>query len=134
VVITYLSDTGWLIRSLRKHAAYTTTLRKIGVQQLAVSLISVAELLEGVNLANDPASARQALDLELSGMTLLGVNDAIAELYGQHRARLRRANQLIGQIDLLIAVTALHYDLIVLTTNPGEFQRIPGLQVISTPF
>jgi predicted nucleic acid-binding protein len=134
VVITHLTDTGWLIRSLRKNRAYTATLQKIGASQLAVGLISVAELLEGVYLANDPVAARQALDLELAGLTRLGVNDGIADLYGEHRARLRRANQLIGQIDLLIVVTALYHNLTVPTTNPGEFQRIPGLQVISTPF
>jgi tRNA(fMet)-specific endonuclease VapC len=134
VVITHLADTGWLIRSLRKNAAYTATLRKIGAPQLAVSLVSMAELLEGVYLANDPVAARQALDTELAGVTRLGLNEAIADLYGQHRARLRRANQLIGQIDLLIAVTALHHGLTVLTTNPGEFQRGSGLHVVSTPF
>jgi tRNA(fMet)-specific endonuclease VapC len=134
VVITHLTDTGWLIRSLRKNPAYTATLRKIGTPQLAVSLISLAELLEGVHLANDPVAARQAVDVELAGVTRLGVNEVIADLYGEHRARLRRANQLIGQTDLLIAATALHHNLIVLTTNPGEFQRIPGLQVISIPF
>lgn len=133
-MITHLADTGWLIRSLRKNAAYTATLRKIGTPQLAVSLVSVAELLEGVYLANDPAAARQALDLELVGMTRLGLNEAIADLYGQHRSQLRRTNQLIGQTDLLIAVTALYHNLTVLTTNPGEFQRVPGLPVISTPF
>jgi tRNA(fMet)-specific endonuclease VapC len=134
MVITHLADTGWLIRSLRKHTAYTATLRKIGSPQLAVSLVSVAELLEGVYLANDPLTARQALDLELSGMARLGLNEGIADLYGQHRAQLRRANQLIGQTDLLIAVTALHHNLTVLTTNSGEFQRVPGLSGISTPF
>jgi predicted nucleic acid-binding protein len=41
---------------------------------------------------------------------------------------------LIGQTDLLIAVTALFHNLTVLTTNPGEFQRVAGLHVISTPF
>lgn len=133
-MITHLADTGWLIRSLRKNAAYTATLRKIGAAQLAVSLMSVAELLEGVYLANDPVAARQALDQEIAGVTRLGIDEAIVDLYGEHRARLRRANQLIGQADLLIAVTALHHNLIVLTTNPSEFQRVVGLQVISVPF
>jgi predicted nucleic acid-binding protein len=90
VVITHLADTGWLIRSLRKHTAYTATLRKIGTPQLAVSLISVAELLEGVYLANGPVAARRALDLELGGVTRLGLNEALTDLYGQHRAQLRR--------------------------------------------
>jgi tRNA(fMet)-specific endonuclease VapC len=96
--------------------------------------VSVAELLEGVYLARDPAAARRALESELAGITRLGLSEDICELYGRHRSQLRRSNQLIGQTDLLIAVTALHHGLTVLTTNPGEFQRVPGLRVISTPF
>jgi len=134
MVITHLLDTGWLIRSLRGNAAYSGTLRKLGARQLAVSVVTVAELLEGVYLARDPASARQAVDRELTGITRLDLTENICDLYGRHRSQLRRSNQLIGQIDLLIAVTALYHDLTVLTTNPGEFQRVPGLRVISTPF
>jgi predicted nucleic acid-binding protein len=133
-VITHLLDTGWLIRSLRNHQAYRDTLHKLGAPQLAVSLVSIAELLEGVHLAQDPVAARQALDHELTGVTRLPLTEAICERYGQHRAQLRRANQLISQVDLLIAVTALHHGLTVLTTNPGEFQRVPGLPVVSVPF
>jgi tRNA(fMet)-specific endonuclease VapC len=133
-VITHLLDTGWLIRSLRNDKAYTNTLSKLGAPQLAVSWVSVAELLEGVYLARDPVAARQALDHELTDITRLPLTEEICELYGQHRAQLRRANQLIGQLDLLIAVTALHHGLTVLTTNPAEFQRVSGLPVISVPF
>src|SRR5262249_3117279 len=109
-------------------------MRKIGAAQLAVSLVSVAELLERVHLARDPTAAGKAVAPELARITRLGLNEDICDLYGRCRSHLRRTNQLISQTDLLIAATALHHGLIVLTTNPGEFQRVPGLQVVSTPF
>jgi tRNA(fMet)-specific endonuclease VapC len=64
----------------------------------------------------------------------LPITDAICRHFGEHRARLRRSNQLIGDIDLLIATTCLDHGLTLLTTNPAHFQRIPGLAIISTPF
>jgi predicted nucleic acid-binding protein len=59
VSLTHLLDTGWIVRHLRGTKPYTNTILKIGASQLAVSIISVAELYEGVHLANDPAIAER---------------------------------------------------------------------------
>jgi tRNA(fMet)-specific endonuclease VapC len=134
VSLTHLLDTSWIIRHLRGATAHTRTIQKIGPTQLGVSIVSLAELYEGVFRASRRADAEQALTLALVGLTVLPINDSICRLFGEHRALLRRGNQLIGDVDLLIATTCLHHALPLLTTNPGHFQRIPGLNVISTPF
>ena len=38
--------------------------------------------------------------------------------------------QLIGAHDLIIAATALHHGLTLLTDNVAEFHRVPALNVI----
>jgi tRNA(fMet)-specific endonuclease VapC len=43
------------------------------------------------------------------------------------RAELSRRGQLAPDLDLLIAATAMHYDLTLLTRNVRHFARIPGL-------
>jgi tRNA(fMet)-specific endonuclease VapC len=106
----------------------------IGAPRLAVSIVSVAELYEGVFRASSQSDAEQALALALTGVTILPVEDPICRLFGEHRARLRQSNQLIGDVDLLIGATCLHHALPLLTTNPTHFQRIPGLTIISAPF
>jgi len=53
----------------------------------------------------------------------------IIEEFGRLRALLRRQNQLIGDMDLAIAATALTHSLTLLTHNARHFQRIPGLQL-----
>jgi hypothetical protein len=57
----YLLDTGWIVRHLRGVQAYTETLLKIGAPQLALSILSLAELYEGVYRARDPAAAERAV-------------------------------------------------------------------------
>ena len=131
--LTHGLDTGWIVRSLRGVKAYDRTIVKIGAPQLAVSIVSVAELYEGVFRANDPAAAEQALVLFLADKTILPITHDIGRLFGEHRARLRQKNQLIGDVDLLIAATCLHHDLTLLTTNRKHFQRIPGLRIVSSP-
>jgi predicted nucleic acid-binding protein len=49
-----------------------------------------------------------------------------AEIYGD----LSRKGQMIGAHDLIIAATARHHDMSVLTENVGEFSRVEGLHVI----
>jgi predicted nucleic acid-binding protein len=49
------------------------------------------------------------------------------------RAYLRRQGQLIEDFDILIAATALHHDLTLLTFNVRHFQRVPDLQIYTLP-
>jgi len=130
----YLLDTGWIVRHLRGVQAYTETLLKIGAPQLALSILSLAELYEGVYRARDPAVAEHAVMTFVSDKTILPITEPITRLFGQERARLRQQNQLIGDIDLLIAATCLAHELILLTTNPRHFERVEGLQIISVPW
>jgi predicted nucleic acid-binding protein len=52
-VVSYLLDTGWIVRHMRGHQAYTESIARLAPDGLAVSIISVAELQEGVSLAKD---------------------------------------------------------------------------------
>ena len=130
---THLLDTGWIIRHLRGTKSYTQTLHRLGMQNLAISLVSLAELYEGVYRADDSETAEQAVLTFFSDKILLPITPDICRLFGQHRTDLRRRNLLIGDLDLLIAATCLYHHLTLLTTNPRHFQRIPGLTVVSEP-
>jgi len=46
------------------------------------------------------------------------------------RGALRQQGHLIGDPDILIAATALHHDLILLTRNRRHFERIPDLRLM----
>ncbi len=47
--------------------------------------------------------------------------------YGEQRQRLKLSRLPISEIDLLIGAQALATDLVVVTNNVREFQRIEGL-------
>jgi len=50
------------------------------------------------------------------------------ERFAEIRSLLRRQGQLIADFDLLIAATALYYDLTLLTYNVRHFEQIPDLK------
>jgi tRNA(fMet)-specific endonuclease VapC len=51
------------------------------------------------------------------------------EHFGRVRGALRQEGELIGDLDLLIGVTALHHHVRLLTCNRSHFDRIPGLEL-----
>jgi tRNA(fMet)-specific endonuclease VapC len=50
------------------------------------------------------------------------------ERYAAIRLQLRPRGELIGDVDTLIAATALERNLTLVTTD-GDFRRVPGLRV-----
>jgi tRNA(fMet)-specific endonuclease VapC len=67
----------------------------------------------------------------LNGVKLLSLSPTIMQEFAYLRGLLRSQGMLIGDLDLLIAATALHHNLILLTNNRNHFLRIPGLRVVS---
>ncbi|MBI3988735.1 MAG: type II toxin-antitoxin system VapC family toxin [candidate division NC10 bacterium] len=67
--LRYVLDTGWIIRHLRGSRPYTQTIRKIGSAHIGVSIVTLAELYEGVVRSTDPQAAEHALTTFLSDKT-----------------------------------------------------------------
>ena len=65
----------------------------------------------------------------LSTFPTYPITIAIAETFATTRAALRQQGLLIPNMDLLIAATALEYDLTLVIRNHRHFARIPGLQI-----
>ncbi|MBI4493912.1 MAG: type II toxin-antitoxin system VapC family toxin [Chloroflexi bacterium] len=49
--------------------------------------------------------------------------------FARIRGQLRRSGRVVGDPDLLIAATALHHHLILVTRNLRDFSRIPDLKL-----
>ena len=69
----------------------------------------------------------------LDSVSIIGVDEETARIIGRERGRLRRAGAIIGDMDLLIAATALQYDPALPTNNRQHFERIEGLRIESLP-
>ncbi len=59
-------------------------------------------------------------------MVEFNAQDAVT--FGQIKTYLADRGQLIGPYDLLIAAQALSRDLVLVTNNLREFERVPGLK------
>ena len=104
----------------------------IASEDVAISVITVSELLPGVERATGDQRARRQAIVEhlLSAFEPIPITTAVARVHAGIWAYLATRGQMIGAHDLWIAATALAHGFGVATLNRHEFERVPGLRLI----
>lgn len=97
--------------------------------EMCISAITYAELMHGVEKSQAAEKNRIAMSLFLSPITILDFDSRAAQEYGRIRAQLEKKGTPIGPMDMLIAGHAKAEDLILVTNNTREFQRVEGLKL-----
>ncbi len=130
--MSHLIDTDVLIYHLNDVAAATQLLRQIfRSSQPAISTITYMEVLEGLPLSPDPASAGARFRALSIHVPLIDVDRTIAEQCARIRQQLRGQGRSLRPraLDLLIAATAIEHGLTLVTNNPRDYRDIPGIRV-----
>ena len=78
----YLIDTDWIIDHLNKVEKVKSKLEELAPQGLALSIVSLAEVYEGVFYSRDPQTSEQALKEFLAGVSTLGIEEEICKIFG----------------------------------------------------
>lgn len=126
----YLLDTNVCIEVLRgRNPVLKARLASQHLDDLALCSIVWAELQCGARLAQNPERELARLNEAFGHWARCSFDDAAAERYGDIRAQLQRAGNLIGGNDLLIAAIAEAQGLTLITHNTAEFTRVSGLSV-----
>lgn len=124
----YMLDTNICVYLIRKKPE--SVLRHLHSSMgdgVAISAITLAELLYGVESSAYPEKNALALNQFLSIVDILPFDDEAAAQYGKICAALRRRGTPIGTMDMLIAAHAKAKGLIIVTNNVREFERVEGL-------
>lgn len=127
----YLIDTDWLIDHLSGVDKVKSKLEELAPEGLVISIVSLAEIYEGIFYSREPQRSEGALEAFLPGVPVLNINEGICKIFGKERGRLRQQGRIIGDLDLFIASTCLYYNLILLTNNVSHFERIEALNIIA---
>ncbi|HTW94226.1 MAG TPA: type II toxin-antitoxin system VapC family toxin [Tepidisphaeraceae bacterium] len=118
-----------LLRGSRRSG--TRWLTKHPVDQVGLSMITLAELWYGVSKSADAEGNRSAVIDFCTALAIAPFDAQAAAAYGEVRARLERSGTPIGPLDTLIAAHALSLDAVLVTNNQREFQRVSGLRLDS---
>ncbi len=123
----FLLDTDTCVFALRGRTSVRDRLAAVDLEQVTLSIITLAELRYGASCSTRPEVNHQAIDDFVSALAVLGVDAETARAFGDVKAQLRQEGKLIEDLDLLIAATARAYDLTLVTNNIAHFDRISGL-------
>ena len=124
----YLLDTNICIYFFKGKFDLATKIEKIGIENCAISEITLAELTFGAENSARPKENLAIIDQFVEFVTILPILDAIP-LYAKEKARLRKSGKMISDFDLLIGCTAIANNLIMVTENTREFERIKGITI-----
>ncbi|MDQ7025626.1 MAG: type II toxin-antitoxin system VapC family toxin [Anaerolineae bacterium] len=126
----YLLDTNICIRIIngRSHTARTKLLN-VSTKDVVVCSIVRAELFYGAAKSQTQQATRRKQDLFLKPFATLPFDDLAADIYGGIRAQLEKKGTPIGPLDMQIAAIAMAHELILVTHNTREFNRVTGLNL-----
>lgn len=126
----YLIDTDWIIEYLRGNKTITSFLNEKFEEGLAMSIISLAELYDGVYSSKDPERHEASLRDFVSGVVILDITKETCKQFGRLRSELRKKGEMLDNLDLFIASTAKTHNLTILTNNKKHYKRTK-LEVLS---
>ena len=127
--MSYLVDNDWVVDWLAGRHKAIQLLTGLVRESLAISLVTYGEIYEGIYYGRNPEESARVFQQFLRGVTVLPLTRPIMRRFARIRGELRRQGQLIGDPDILIAATAIHHNLTLLTRNLSDFQRITDLKV-----
>lgn len=125
----YMLDTNMCIYAQKQNPNVLAKIHENYQEGLAISSITLAELEYGVQASVNPEKNMIALLKFLTIVEILPFESSAAFEYGKIRADLRRKGTPIGNMDMLIAAHAKAENLIVVTHNTREFERVENLQL-----
>lgn len=124
----YLLDTNICIHLFRGKFNLLEKFQEINLADCAISEINLAELIFGAENSPNPKKNHQIIDDFTYQLKILPIFNAIPT-YAKEKVRLIKKGIIISDFDLLIDSTAVANDLIVITENIKEFERISGIEI-----
>ncbi|MET4082078.1 tRNA(fMet)-specific endonuclease VapC [Pedobacter sp. UYP30] len=124
----YLLDTNICIHLFRGKFNLIEKFREINLDDCAISEITLAELIFGAENSPNPKKNYKIIDAFSEQVKILPIFSSIF-IYAKEKVCLRRKGLMISDFDLLIGSTAIANNLIMITENVREFERISSIEI-----
>lgn len=134
--MNYLIDTNVIseLVSVRPHSNVIAWFEQIPIDAIFLSVLTLGEIRKGVETVKDNKRKKKLLiwlehDLiKMFDARILPVSTHVADRWGRLQCQVTR---ILPAIDSLIAATALHHDMALVTRNTVDFSDCPGLEIIN---
>lgn len=127
--MTYLLDTDYVADYLKGYQSATQVINYLLPSGISISIITFAEVYEGIYYGHNRTQHEQGFRRFVSTTPVLSLTRSIARQFARIRGNLRAKGLLIPDPDLYIAATAIEHQLMLVTRNRKDFERIPNLKL-----
>jgi tRNA(fMet)-specific endonuclease VapC len=127
--MSYLLDTDMCIYWLNGRQRVKDKLLAAGWEQIAISVITQAELYYGAYNSSRVTENLKRADDFVKQLPVFPLGEVTLKRFGALKTQLRQSGQPLPDFDLLIASVALVENRILVTNNTHHYERIPGLQL-----
>ncbi len=128
----YLLDTNICIYIIKKKPVEVfEKFKTLTIGDVGISSITLAELQYGVEKSSNSEKNREALEQFLTPIEIIDYGYEATIEYGKIRTTLENKGIPIGPLDMLIASHAKSLNVILVTNNVKEFERIAGLKIVN---
>ncbi len=103
-------------------------IENLGFEKIAISEITLAELYYGVEKSRKRENNLNVIDRFASKITIIPIFNAI-RIYAKEKARLKQKGTIISDFDLLIDATAIANNMVMVTRNVREFDRMENATI-----
>lgn len=130
----FIIDTCTWIEFFHGRNGIKERIEEITPEQIGVSEVTLAELIYGAIKSSDYERHIKEPQRLRRDVTVYDISEVFEE-YGRIRCELKKIRKNldseIGQFDILIGATALHYGLTVVTDNLKHFSLMPGVRCVN---
>jgi len=124
----YLLDTNICIHYFKGQFDLKNKIEQIGFRKFAISEITLAELIYGVEKSQRKSENIRVIENFKEKITIIPIFDSF-RIYGIEKARLMLKGTIISDLDLFIGATAIVNNLILVTRNVKEFERMENIKI-----
>jgi tRNA(fMet)-specific endonuclease VapC len=124
----YLLDTNICVYFLKGLFSLDKIIEEADVENCFISEITVAELKFGVENSENKEENKKTIDDFVSKFTIIPIFNSL-DTYAKEKARLRKKGFPLDDFDLLIGATAISNNLILVTRNISDFDRLEGIEI-----
>ena len=128
----YLLDTDVASRLIRAERTAVTNLRRSSAKSLAISSVTMAELLYGARLRDETPAIMAAVRGFLARVSIAPWDEEAAEAHARIREHAKRRGRSAGVFDIMIAAHAEALGLTLVTRDAAiKNLKIDGLSLVS---
>ena len=125
----YLIDTNTWIEYFHNRSGVMEHLKEIPAENIYVSEITIAELIYGaVHSRNEEKHLNETYEISET-FNVVAISNVLRQYADLRHALVNQNQKNVGDFDILIGATALHYDMIIVTDNIKHFKLMPEIKI-----